>query len=223
MEHLIVSSQHYLIADIYRPPDRADLNDKFKDILEKIWIKQKNIILLGDLNSDLLFKGNLPSQIYYGKRLLKVINQLSLKNIIKAPTRIDDITETIIDVIIVSNTDKILTSGTFQQAISDHKLVYAVLNIKRDNPRPTIKTVRDYKSLNQDQLKTSFEQTPWWITNFFDEVEDTVNIFELMYKDVIKEYVKTRTAKVKTKSLPSVTRKIRKLMNKRYKALSKWQ
>ena len=41
MEHLIVSSQHYLIAGIYRPPDKADLNDKFKDILEKIWIKQK--------------------------------------------------------------------------------------------------------------------------------------------------------------------------------------
>ena len=139
MEHLIVSSQHYLIVGIYRLPDRADLNDKFKDILEKIWIKQKNIILLGDLNSDLLFKGNLPSQIYYGKRLLKVINQLSLKNIIKSPARIDDITEAITDVIIVSNTEKILTSGTFQQAIPDHKLVYAVLNIKRDNPRPIIK------------------------------------------------------------------------------------
>ena len=61
---LIVSSQHYLIAGIYRPPDRADFYDKFKDILEKIWIKRKNIILLGDLNSDLLFKGKLPSQIY---------------------------------------------------------------------------------------------------------------------------------------------------------------
>ena len=53
---LIVSSQHYLIADIYRPPDRADFYDKFKDILEKIWIKRKNIILLGDLNS-LAFQG----------------------------------------------------------------------------------------------------------------------------------------------------------------------
>ena len=77
--------------------------------------------------------------------------------------------------------------------------------------------------MNEDQLKTTFEQTPWWITNIFDEVEDMLNIFELLYKDVIKEYVKTRMAKVKTKSLPWVTRKIRKLMNKRYKALLKWQ
>ena len=50
-----------------------------------------------------------------------------------------------------------------------------------------------------------------------------VNIFELLYKDIIKEYVKTHTAKVKTKLFPWVTRKIRKLMNKRYKALLKWQ
>eukprot|EP00112_Aurelia_sp_Birch-Aquarium-sp1_P014094 Seg3016.2 transcript_id=Seg3016.2/GoldUCD/mRNA.D3Y31 product="hypothetical protein" protein_id=Seg3016.2/GoldUCD/D3Y31 len=54
---LYVHSQHYLIAGIYRPPNRLDFYDKLKNILETIWIKRKNIILLQDLNSDVLFRG----------------------------------------------------------------------------------------------------------------------------------------------------------------------
>ena len=157
---LLIDSQHYLFTGIYRPPNRADFYDKLKDILDKIWIKRKSIALLGDFNSDLLFRGKLPKQIYYEKRLLKVRNQFSLQNIIKTPTRIQDNTKTIIDLIIVSNVDKILRSGTFEPAVSDHKLFYAVINLRRSNPRQTIKTVRDYKSLNLEELNRTSEQTP---------------------------------------------------------------
>ena len=144
-------------------------------------------------------------EIYHGKHLLKVINQFSLQNIIKTPKRIEDNTKTIIDLIIVSNVDKILRSGTFEPAISDHKLVYAVINLRRSNPCPTIKTVHDYKSLNREELNRTFKQTPWWIANIFDEVEDTVHTFELLYRDVINEHGKTHTAKVRTNSLPWVS------------------
>ena len=81
----------------------------------------------------------------------------------------------------------------------------------------------DYKSLNREKLSRTFEQTPWRIANIFDEVEDTIHTFELLYRDVINEHVKTHAAKVRANSLPSVTRDISKLMNKRYKALLKWQ
>ena len=77
--------------------------------------------------------------------------------------------------------------------------------------------------MNREELNRTFEQTPWWIANIFDEGEDTVHTFEFLYRDVINEHVKTHTAKVRTNSLPWVTRDIRKLMNKQYKALLKWQ
>ena len=54
---LHIHSQRYLIGSIYRPPDKYDFYDKLKIILDSIWIKSKNIILMGDLNSDLLFRG----------------------------------------------------------------------------------------------------------------------------------------------------------------------
>ena len=68
---LLINSPHCLIAGIYRPPNRADFYDKLKDILDEIWSKRKIIVLLGDFNSDLLFRGKSPKQIYCGKRLLK--------------------------------------------------------------------------------------------------------------------------------------------------------
>ena len=69
---LYVHSQHYLIAGIYRPANRLDFYEKLKTILESIWIKRKNIILLGDLNSDVFFRGKTAEQTQLGKRLLRV-------------------------------------------------------------------------------------------------------------------------------------------------------
>ena len=61
---LLIDSQHYLIAEIYRPPNRADFYDRLEDILDEIWIKRKSSVLLGDFNSDLLFRGKLPKLKY---------------------------------------------------------------------------------------------------------------------------------------------------------------
>ena len=44
-----------------------------------------------------------------------------------------------------------------------------------------------------------------------------VNSWELLYKDVVNEFVIERKAKVRSNSLPWITTKIRKLLNTRYR------
>ena len=66
-----------------------------------MWIERKNIILMGDLNSDLLFRGKTNEQVYYGRRLLKILNPFEMKNVIKAATRINEDTATAIDLMII--------------------------------------------------------------------------------------------------------------------------
>ena len=83
---LHIHSQRYLIGRIYRPPDKYDFYDKLKIILDSIWIKCNNTILMGDLNSDLLFRGKTNEQVYYGRRLLKILNPFGMKNVIKSAT-----------------------------------------------------------------------------------------------------------------------------------------
>ena len=123
-------------SSIHLPPDKYDFYDKLKLILDSIWIKRKNIILMGDLNSDLFFRVKAIKHVYYGRRLLKILNPFGMKNVIKSTTRITEDTATTIDLIIVSDTSKILNSGTFELAISDHKLVFATLKLCRYNPHP---------------------------------------------------------------------------------------
>ena len=53
---LHIHSQRCMIGSIYSPPDKYDFYDKLKIILDSIGITRKNTILMGDLNSDLLFR-----------------------------------------------------------------------------------------------------------------------------------------------------------------------
>ena len=76
---LHMHSQRYLIGSIYHPPNKHDFYDKLKIILDSIWIKHKTIILRGDLNSDLLFRVKTNEQVYYGRRLLKILNPSGMK------------------------------------------------------------------------------------------------------------------------------------------------
>ena len=118
-------SQMWLIGCIYRPPDKHSFYMIFDDVLAKIWMKQKNIVILGDLNSDLLMKGKLKEDTYLGRRLQKILNPYGLKNVINQPTRIAEKTQTIIDLIITSSPEKITVKGVSHLGISDHSLVYA--------------------------------------------------------------------------------------------------
>ena len=82
-------------------------------------MKRNNILILGDLNSDLLFAGKTPEDSYLGRKLLKVLSSFNMKNIINKPTRITADTSTIIDLIITSDKSKIKSHGCYDTDISD--------------------------------------------------------------------------------------------------------
>ena len=57
------------------------------------------------------------------------------------------------------------------------------------------------------------EKVPWHAYSIFEDVDDNYWIMEKLYKNVAKDFLPTRTVKVKTHSLPWVDGNIRKLMN----------
>ena len=172
--------------------------------------------MIGDINSDLL-----KNDFKDGKKLQVIMNSLGLKNVIRKPTRIDHTSQTLIDVILTSDTSKILSSGAFDPAISDHKLVYAIVKLQRNREKPKIKTVRNYKNIDVKSFKTTLENTPWWVSNVFEDIDDVANSWEVLYKGIVEEFIIERKAKIRTNSLPWITTEIRKLLNKRYRLLKK--
>ena len=129
-----------MIGNVYRPPDDDEFHARFKEALDQIWLRRNNILVIGDMNSGLL-----KNDIRDGKKLQGIMNSLNLKNVIRKPTRIELTSQMLIDVILTSDTSKVLKSGTFDPAISDHKLVDAVIKLQRNKEKPKIRTVRNYK------------------------------------------------------------------------------
>ena len=81
-------SQTWLIVCVYRPSTDLSFYGTFSCMLEKVWCTRKNIVIMGDLNSDLSFKRNKDAKSHFGKRLLRILRSYGMKCIIKEPTRI---------------------------------------------------------------------------------------------------------------------------------------
>ena len=216
-----VASQKLLVASMYRPPDDTTFLNKFSSTLDRIWMKRTNIILLGDFNFNLLPKSrDTDSSTWKFRQLL---NRFNLKNVINKATRITDTSTTLIDLVICSDTSKISHQGVCDLGISDHHLIYAIVNLKRKRQKPTLKTVYDYKKVDLDSLRTDFAAAPWSICNVFHNLDDATWAWEYLYKDIMKSHLHARRVKIRRGGLPWMNSSIRKELNKRYKLLLKAQ
>ena len=65
-----------------------------------------------------------------------------------------------------------------------------------------MKTVKNYKLVNKENFKLTLQNAPWWIGNLFDDIDDVVNTWELLYKDVVDEFITERNVKLRQNSLP---------------------
>ena len=83
--------------------------------LEQLWLRRANIVMLGDFNSDLNFRGKTQAEKYLGKRLLEVLNPLNMENVITESTRITKKSSTTIDLIVSSDKSRvnIITPGQY--------------------------------------------------------------------------------------------------------------
>ena len=196
---------------LYRPPKDTAFYDKLDEVPEKVWLIRKNVIMLDDFNSDLYIKGKSKDDTYYGRRLLKVLNRYGLKNIITQPTRIDRTTQTLIDLIILSDVNKAISKGIAHAGISDHSIVYANIKISRDKVKPIVKIIKDFKNINEDQFKDDIQRAPWSICDVFDDIDDRLWAWEYIYNAVSSEHIKVRKIKNKIESCHGLLQKSGKL------------
>ena len=83
---------------------------------------------MGDFNVDFCMNN---AENYHSRKLQGITKCFGLINVITEPTRIAENSETLLDLILISNESKILKAGTFDPAISDHKLIYTIVNLNR--------------------------------------------------------------------------------------------
>ena len=109
----------YSVCNVYRPLNTpVSFWPRLNVIIEKALDISKRIIIVGDLNEDQLNNRN-----HHLKDLLNINN---LYNIIHELTRITPASSTSLDVMVVSQNDRVLNSGTLpiDPTISEHLAVY---------------------------------------------------------------------------------------------------
>ena len=201
-----------VICTAYRPPDipvrcfDTDLTPSFIAAS----LHNKTIYILGDLNCNLLNLENPDS-----RALLDFCRLYNLSQMVKTPTRVTPSTETLIDVILSSNEQQVRETIVKPCSISDHDIVCATLRLKNQRQKPTYITTRCFKHYRPDQFLVDVSQVPWSVLDVFDDPEDKLNAFNLLFNNVLDEHAPIKTVKIRGRPNPFVTCEIRDLMRLR--------
>ena len=129
----------FIVGSIYRPPSDSEFFQRFYITLEKVWLKYKNVIVIGDLNADFTRnRGEIKSAM--GKRLHSILQHFDYSVVNDQPTRITSETSTLIDLIIASMPNTMhqmhenAPAGVFRPSIGVCNSTYILLNGLTYNP-----------------------------------------------------------------------------------------
>ena len=186
--------KNFLICADYRPPNSsASLMHDLINNLDNALNLGYEIILLGYLNIDTCQKQtNVYNPIY------DLCNILNMENLIHDPTRITSSSSTTIYHIITSMSHNHKASGVVEIAISDHYLVYTVLNFYKKFNLPKSVTIRSFKSFDICLFLTDLETV---LDSFKFNVSDSINrawiTWKTIFNAVSKRHAPTTECRVK--------------------------
>ena len=110
--------------------------------------RNKDIVLTGDANFDFILKTPRSDVLW------SFCTSVNAHQLIDRPTRVTLTSRSLLDIVMVSNKDIVKTSGVLDLTISDHYLVYVVLDMKVLKPPPIYITTRSFKNYTTEQFSS---------------------------------------------------------------------
>ena len=146
------------------------------------------------------------------KALINFCLSYNLSQLITIPTRVTENSKSILDVILVSHTKQVQRATVMKSRISDNDLVCVTLKLKKARCKPVYFTARSLKQIRR--------VLQWCIAgnvvdDVFDDVEDKVHTFNLLFMDILKPHAPVKTFNIHGRPNPCVTNNIRGLMKTR--------
>lgn len=145
---------------VYRSPshnNEKEFVSKLEEILSKISNENKEIIILGDFNMDLLKTDSHNAT----SELLDTMMNYQLTPRITSPTRVTHSTATLIDHIYKNMSDKKCIAGTLLNDITDHYINFIFNENKAIMKMPRRITYRPVTNANIDKFNLELEKINW--------------------------------------------------------------
>jgi hypothetical protein len=139
-------SKPLLFSNWYHPPDsNIELLTLFEKFLQNADNERKALIITGDFNCDPLS----PVNNVHKSKLIDLLYEFQLQQLIKNPTRITATSKTLLDIIITKIDDtKSIDLGVIHLGVSDLSLVYVCWEISIPKENPKIVETRQFKHFN---------------------------------------------------------------------------
>ena len=200
-----------LLFDLHRlqrPPDiglnypQSDLMPKYTQALSL----NRDIVLTGDVNCDLLTKN--PRE----NALRSFCISVNANQLIEKRTRVTKNSCSLLDVILVSNPDSVQSGDVLDLTISDHYLVFAVLNLRAPKQATNYITTRSFRKYNADQFANDIAHIPWETIDLMNSVDEKLDAFNDLFLTCLNAHAPVKTVKLKRKPNPFITDDIKDLM-----------
>ena len=195
------TSKNIIIGTIYRRPDTdiRQFTDDLAWLLDKIYHENKLIYLLGDYNINLLnVDTHIPTSTF-----IDILYSHHLFPLISRPTRITQVSATLIDNIFTNNIDtfEFSLNGILVTDISDHFPIFHINYSYASNEKDSYMVLRVYNEKNKQLFRETIASINW---NDVFSAENTQNSFDIFHKTLIdvhnKCFPKTRIKKKILKS-----------------------
>lgn len=220
-----IDNRSILVGTYYRPPGQlASKRDAFIDSLNRsvtqaMELNPSVLIILGDFNDRCQTWDSPHSESELGLRLYNLVAHNGFKQIIDVPTRINDITRSLLDLIIVDSEQMIADSGTLPPVgTSDHSVVFCHINLEVSSSSSYKRRIWDFNHANFDGLNAALNMVPFdQVYELYDDVDAITEHWMSLLRSSILDFVPNRSVRIRSKDKPWVTPELRRLLRKRYR------
>ncbi|CAG5103035.1 Protein of unknown function, partial [Cotesia congregata] len=205
LEVISLTRNRLLLSVIYRRP-QGNLLDEFFNVICKLMINYKNLIITGDLNFDLLESSITPNH------LQSFITELSLFCVPFGATHHSNNKDSGLDVIILDNQSKMVNfCKSNQPFISGHD--YLVCDYTFDILKPSAKIInyRDYSKTSQEALCNALMQSLKIDSELLENSNPNylASLFHDTIIEILDEFAPIRSRKITHVPNPWVTKELK--------------
>ena len=164
------------ITGVYRTPSvpKSQWKMELNALFDATAAVTNDISYIGDFNCDLMLPDKPPKD---GRDLSDLLEIYNLKNLIDIPTRIGKTSETLLDLILINNIRRILTSGVVDVHLSGHSLIYTFFRASAPRLRSRKICLRSLKHFDSALFRQDLNNAPYQIMEVFDDVDDKYYVF----------------------------------------------
>ena len=150
-----------------------------------------------------------------------MIDSCGQSQVIDSPTRISEVSKSLLDLIITDSVNFIAETGILSPVgTSDHSVVYCKVKTPRIEYKRHKRTIWDYKRCDFVALNNSLRSAPFNLGyELFIKADDVVNYWIQLYNSTIVEFIPNKTVSIKTHDKPWVTHEFKMLIRKRNRLL----